>query len=198
LADSIRVGTKLPYWGPAGEIFATNNCSGLYLSNGNEYADIPGQQLEHFTWTPIEQSAAFTKTFEVTFDRSELDLHSAIPLLTYGASRLVLAPTLPGDVLIEVEHPGGPTYDWPPSVFPVLNVAAHKRFRIAVTIDPNLTSISVQENGVVKLHHYIKGVGPAVVRTGSWPRSDPLISVVGLPSTSDTSLCRSLVEARRH
>jgi hypothetical protein len=200
LADSVQVGTKLPYWGPAGAIFATDNCSGLYLSNGNEYGDIPGQQLEHYTWTPIEQSAAFTKTFEVTFDRSELALHSALPLVTYGASTLVLAPTRPGDVLIEVEHAGGPSYDWPPSAFPVLNVSAHKRFRIAVTIDPNLNSISVQENGVVKLHHYIRGAGPAVVRTGDWPRSDPLISVVGLPSTStsDMSLCRSLLEGRSH
>ena len=69
LADSVQRGSTLPYWAPAGQLFATNNCSGLYLSSGNDLQDVPGQQIEHYTWMPVAQSAAFTHTIGFTFNR---------------------------------------------------------------------------------------------------------------------------------
>ena len=46
-----------------------NNCSGLYLSSGSNMADVPGQQIEHYTWRPVEQSSTFTHTIGFTFNR---------------------------------------------------------------------------------------------------------------------------------
>ena len=37
LGAAVRHGDTLPYWAPAGQLFAVNNCSGLYLSTGNRH-----------------------------------------------------------------------------------------------------------------------------------------------------------------
>ena len=34
LASTVRSGANLPYWAPAGQLFITGQCSGLYLSTG--------------------------------------------------------------------------------------------------------------------------------------------------------------------
>ncbi len=52
-------GVGAPYWAPAGQLFA-GNCSGLYLSTGDDMKDVPGQQIEHYNWMPVEQPSAFT------------------------------------------------------------------------------------------------------------------------------------------
>ena len=36
LRSTVLHGNTLPYWAPAGQLFAMNNCSGLYLSTGND------------------------------------------------------------------------------------------------------------------------------------------------------------------
>ncbi len=46
-----------------------NHCSGLYLSTGNNMADVPGQQIQHYTWMPVEQSPSFTHVVGFTFNR---------------------------------------------------------------------------------------------------------------------------------
>ena len=69
LADSVRHGSKLPYWGPAGQIFAMSNCSGLYISTGNDMQDVPGQQLEHYTWKAVEDPPPSHGTIGITFKR---------------------------------------------------------------------------------------------------------------------------------
>ena len=42
------------------QLYAVNHCSGLYLSTGAVMKDVPGQQIEHFTWIPVTQDPAFT------------------------------------------------------------------------------------------------------------------------------------------
>lgn len=103
LAASVRIGAKLPYWAPAGELFATNDCSGLYLSTGDDLKTVPGQRIEHLTWLPVEQSASFTHTIGFTFNRSESGLTSPVPLMTYGASTLVLISAGPGYAQVRIE-----------------------------------------------------------------------------------------------
>ena len=69
LGASVRTGGTLPYWAPSGELFAVNHCSGLYLSSGDDSSSVPGQQIEHYTWMPVEQSPAFTREIGFTFNR---------------------------------------------------------------------------------------------------------------------------------
>ncbi len=61
LSASVRTGRRFPYWAPSGQLFAVNHCSGLYLSSGDDSSSVPGQQIEHYTWMPVEQSPAFTR-----------------------------------------------------------------------------------------------------------------------------------------
>ena len=112
LAANVEHGTSLPYWAPAGQVFAMNNCSGLYLSTGNDMQDVPGQQIEHYTWLPVRQSPSFTETIGITFNRSAKDFTKAVPLLTYGKSTLMLEPNGRAHVGIVIEN-SGTTIKWP-------------------------------------------------------------------------------------
>ncbi len=202
LRSTVEHGDTLPYWAPAGQLFAMNNCSGLYLSSGNYMKDVPGQQIEHFTWSPVEQSRSFTQVIGFTFNRPAADLHQRIPLLTYGASTLVLEPEAPGYVRLQILD-SGTSISWPPSVgwnLHVIPSLVHRRLRTSVTIDPNLNSIVVNWYDNEKMiNHYIAGRGPAVVKTTSVPAGSPtpVVTVVQLPnrSTTNAELCRSLLRA---
>ena len=92
VANSVEHGASLPYWAPSGQLFAMNDCSGLYLSSGNDMKDVPGQQIEHYTWRPVQQSPSFTHTIGFTFNRPTEQSHRAGALMTYGHSTLVIEP----------------------------------------------------------------------------------------------------------
>jgi hypothetical protein len=202
LANTVQRGATLPYWAPAGTLFAMDNCSGLYLSSGNDMTDVPGQQLQHYTWKPIEQSGTFTHRIGFAFNRPVGDLAEPIPLMRYGKSTLVIEPAGPGRVRLEIEDSGTSVnwpsaFSWPFAVPPSL---LHAQFEISVLIDPNLKSVVVDWYGQTMLGHYLAGDGPAVVQTtkvrpGSPP---PPVTVADLsaPTKAPMSLCRTLSEHR--
>ena len=202
LASHVQRGSKLPYWAPAGQIFAMDNCSGLYLSSGNDSKDVPGQQIEHYTWMPVEQSPSFTHTIGFTFNRPVSDFTHPLVLMTYGKSTLVMEPAGSGYVRMQVRN-SGTTISWPSPTgweFALTRGLLHERLQISVTIDPNLNSILVGWYGdEVMINHYISGRGPAVVKsTEVSPGSPvPVVTVANLPSpsTAPTTLCRSLTQS---
>ena len=55
LASTVHHGATLPYWAPAGELYIVGDCSGLYYSTGDSFKNVPGHQLMHWTWMPVEQ-----------------------------------------------------------------------------------------------------------------------------------------------
>jgi hypothetical protein len=201
LGASVRTGPALPYWAPAGQLFAVNHCSGLYLSTGDNMTDVPGQQIEHYTWTPVEQSSNFTQVIGFTFNRPESFLTSALPLMKYGASTLVLRPDGPGQFQIAIEK-SGTSINWPPPTgfrFPI-NVL-HQQYQITVTTDPNLKSIIVTWYGDKMIGHYLAGDGPAIVQAtpASSNGPTPAVTVAAVPTASPSNpmqLCRSLVGKR--
>jgi hypothetical protein len=192
-------GNALPYWAPAGQLFAMNNCSGLYLSTGNAMKDVPGQQIEHYTWMPVEQSPSLSKTIGFTFNRPSRYFTTPIPLMTYGKSTLMLEPVNRNHARIIIEN-SGTNINWPPAkgwVFP--DTLMHEQYRIKVTTDPNLNSIIVRWYGTEMINHYLGGNGPAnVVPTVTAPNAPlPVITVAHVPKpvTTNMNLCRSLVRA---
>ena len=196
LADSVQHGASLPYWGPAGQIFAMSNCSGLYISTGNDMKDVPGQQLEHYTWKPVEESPSFTRTIGITFNRPAAELTHPVTIMTYGKTSLILEPDGPGYGQMHL-YDSGTSVSWPSPVggrFPLSDVA------IVVTTDPNLHSMVVEWNGENMLTHYVAGDGPAVVHaTTDLPGSAlPAVTISKLPNrvTAQTTLCRSLAQNR--
>ena len=186
LRSTVLHGNALPYWAPAGQLFAMNNCSGLYLSTGNNMTDVPGQQIEHYTWVPVEQSPSFTQRIGFTFNQPVSDLNHPVTLMTYGASRLVLARDDPGWVQVQLLN-SGTSISWPPPTswsFKVTSALLHQRLFISVTTDTNLSSMVVNWYTNEKmLNHYIAGHGPAVVTpTPTSPGSAlPPVTVVHLP-----------------
>jgi hypothetical protein len=195
LKDSTIQGDKLPYWAPAGQLFVTNNCSGLYLSSGNDMKDVPGQQIEHYTWMPVEQSASFTRTIGFTFNRPERYLTGAVTLLTYGVSRLILRPLAPGYVDLALED-SGTSISWPPSTSWTIPIhLLDEQYQTVVTIDPNLHSFTATWYGSKLINHYISGNGPAVVHPTPQPTNGtmPVVTVADVPMRSTTTpLCWAL------
>ena len=82
LNDNVVRGTVLPYWAPADQLFIVGDCSGLYISNGESYQAVPKQELQHYTWLPVERGPDVVHIFEMTFRGPHLgrDLPRACPL----------------------------------------------------------------------------------------------------------------------
>jgi hypothetical protein len=202
LADSVDRGSALPYWAPAGQVFAMNHCSGLYLSTGNNIKDVPGQQIEHYTWMPVEQSSAFTHTIGFTFNRPVSYFTHPLPLMTYGKSTLVMEPAGPGYVRVQIDN-SGTSINWPSAAgwrFPITTARLHEEFEFTVTTDSNLKSIVVEWYGSeIMINHYLAGDGPAVVKSTTIPAGSalPTVTVANVPvhDTSSMSLCRSLTQS---
>jgi len=211
LANTVWRGSNLPYWAPAGQVFAANNCSGLYLSSGNDEKGVPGQQLEHYTWMPVEQSPTFTHVIAFTFNRPATDLTHGVTAMTYGRSRLVLEPSsVPGFMQMHL-YGSGTSISWPSPIgwqFPEIR----RQVQIVVTVDPNTKRLVVDWYDDEKmLDHYVAGDGPAVVTsTKLTPGSpNPMVTVTDVPLRSSDdqyrtalsdiinshmALCRSLTQ----
>ncbi len=164
--------------------------------------DVPGEQIAHDTWLPVEQSPSFTQTIGFTFNRPVSDLNHPVRLMTYGASTVVLARDDPGWVQVQVLNTGT-AISWPPPTswsFHVTSAMLHGHLFVTVTTDTNLDSIVVNWYGHEKmLSHYIAGQGPAMVTpTPTSPGSAlPPVTVVHLPTrvTTNMNLCHSLLPA---
>ena len=192
-ASVIRSG-PLPYWAPANQLYAAPGCTGLYLSTGYAFWDSPGQQIMHWTWTPVEQSRAVNTVIGLRFNVPPRSVRTAITLLRFGSSTLVAEPLGGGQFNIRVENPGGPSLAWPQPVgwsFPALE---HLIYRIDVMTDPTLNQIKVTWYRSIMFVHYLGGKGPARVAV-SPKRSRPPVTVTNLTGASpDMSLCRASPE----
>jgi hypothetical protein len=193
-ALTVSHGSNLPYFAPAGTLFAANNCSGLYVSTGFSYRSVPGQQLQHDTWLPVEQGPGINHVLRVKFNRPVSQLPASVALMTYGKSALVVVPYGSDKVRLVLEHGGAPSVTWPQDSTSPFRVKEHVPYRITVMADPNLKSIVVGGlGGVIK--HYLAGSGPSVVLTTSDHRGAalPAVSIADDSGrTSSMALCREL------
>ena len=177
LAAAVRHGNTLPNWAPYGQLFMVGNCAGLYMASGISERDVPGLQVDHYTWIPIEQNPAFTRDIWFTFNGPAKDFTSPVTLMTYGASSLVLQPGVAGRFQIALKN-SGTSIRWPYAASlekPIY--ALHQPFQVEVTTDPNLHQIDVNWFGTHMLSHYIGGSGPAVVHPTPTTPGAPLPEV---------------------
>jgi hypothetical protein len=194
LGSTVRSGPTLPYFAPAGTLYAVGDCSGLYISTGISYNTVPGQQLQHLTWLPVEQGPGVNHTMTIEFNRTVRSSDRPVVLLTYGKSSLVVVPTGTDRVRFEVLDPGDPSVSWPPATTASVTVAPHTSYGVVAMTDPNMKMILAGGMGV-GIEHYLAGDGPAVVATT--PAADG--GGAGLATVTDISqpappmtLCRSL------
>jgi hypothetical protein len=197
LGSVVEHGPSLPTFAPSGTIFAVGDCSGLYVSTGISYSTVPGQQLEHLTWIPVEQGPGINHTMTVEFNRTVRAGDRPVVLLTYGPSSLVLEPTGTDRVRFVVEHAGAPSVHWPPTSTASVPVVPHTVYGVVAMTDPNMKEILAGGMGV-GVEHYLAGDGPAVVVTtpaSSGNDAGPVTVTDISPAPSSMSLCRSLVPA---
>ena len=191
-ASVIRSG-PLPYWAPANQLYATPGCTGLYLSTGYAFWDSPGQQIMHWTWTPVEQAKAINTTVGLTFNVPPQSIRTAIPLLRYGSSTLVAEPAGGGYFNIRLENPGTPPNTWPEPVGWNFPAHEHLQYRIQVMTDPTLNQIKVTWYGSIMFVHYLRGKGPALVAVSPNGSRSPVSVAAVTGSSPDLSLCRRLL-----
>ncbi len=198
LDATVARGNSLPYWGPADQLFVVGNCSGLYMSTGNTFKDVPGQQIQHSTWIPVEQGPGINHTIGFAFNQPVSQLRRSLPVMTFGQSTLVLEPAGPGRARFRLENPGAASVPWPSATgwsFPVNNVRKGY-YQINVMTDPNLNSIEVWWYGSKMFGHYLAGRGPAVVEpTRAAPGGPPpTVSVWDMTGPApNMKLCRSIL-----
>ena len=197
LTSTVQQGDTLPYWAPAGQLFAADRCAALYVSNGRSFKDVPGQQLQHFTWLPVEQGPGINHTIDFSFDQPVSALHQAVPVVSVGRSALVIEPAGAGQVRFRVENPGALAPGYPSAVGSPWQPVLHYVYQLDVMTDPYLRSIFAQfSNGNGIVSHYLAGRGPAVVQnTGpATGGSAPVLSVTDVTGPPpNMSLCRGLI-----
>ena len=186
-------GDTLPNYAPAGTLAVVGQCTGLYLSTGFSYAAVPGQQLQHLTWLPVEQGPGINHVLRLRFNRPVVASDLPIPLMTYRASTLVLVPTGKGHVRMQVEGAGAARVTWPPTSTDPVAITPLKTYRITIMTDPNMHSIQVAGLGS-GIQHYLAGSGPAVLLTSaSSQQNDGRAEIVVLhPSPGSLALCRTI------
>jgi hypothetical protein len=195
IGSLVEHGPTLPYFAPAGTLFAVGDCSGLYVSTGFSYQTVPGQQLQHLTWIPVEQGPGINHTLTVEFNRTVRTTDPPVVLMTYGKSSLLLVPTGVNRVRFEVKDPGAPSVLWPSATTSSVAVEPHTAFGVVAMTDPNMKMILAGGMGV-GIQHYLAGSGPAVIATtaGTPGHAAVLASVSDVsPAASPMTLCRSLV-----
>lgn len=189
-AGLVATGERLPYFAPAGTVFAISDCTGVYVSTGFSYATVPPQQLMHQTWDPVVQGAGITHLVQVVFHRPVAAGDPPVTVLTWGRTRVQLVPAGPDGVRTVVVDPGGPPGPWPPLATGVQHVDVGTAYTLEVVTDPNLQMVLAGGlgGGVV---HYLAGPGPAVVPPSSDPTQASVADVTGPPPSM--ALCRRLL-----
>jgi hypothetical protein len=207
LSSSVVRGPRLPYWGPTGEIYDVNSCSGLYLSNGEDFSNSPGQQIQHATWVPIEQEASINNEIGIYLNEPSRYLKTAVPILKYGKTTVMLEPT--GTRLLRVVVlNSGPAPSWPTATSIGFTIKLHRWSVLSVMTDPYLNSVQVsilkigmrnlravsEDGGALILSHYLEGSATArvVPIRAKVVGSSLVVAVRSVPTTATMSLCHAL------
>ena len=208
LSSSVVRGPRLPYWAPAGQIYDVNSCSGLYLSSGQDFSNSPGQQIQHATWVPIEQENSIYNEIGLYLDRPARFFTTAIPILKYGKTTVMLEPT--GKRLFRVAViNSGPAPPWPTATSLGFTLKLHRWTVLSVITDQYLNSVQVSivefgartlravdqsRGGFLLLSHYLSGsaIAHVVPSRSNATGTSPVISVRPVPTNSTMSLCHAL------
>jgi len=88
---------SLPAWGPAGQLYVIDDCSGLYISNGENYSSYPSFQYHRDTWMTVQLGQPFQHAFELAVPTVQPGQTDSLPLVSAGTLTVkVSASRLPG------------------------------------------------------------------------------------------------------
>jgi hypothetical protein len=201
LSGMVTTGSVLPYWAPAGQLFIANSCSALYYSTGNRYNNVPGQQLIHATWLPVEYGPGTNHPMQVEFNSPLRSGGQPTTLLTWGKSSVVIEPVGHSSINIYIQNPSAPQVTWPVSYSKSISVRLHQKYSVVIRTDPYAQSISVSFSVFSVIHHYVAATGPAVAHTtnvtSGAAQPDVSVSTFTL-KPQDLGLCHSIQDSLVH
>ncbi|MBF6557978.1 MAG: hypothetical protein IVW52_17865 [Acidimicrobiales bacterium] len=186
-------GNSLPPWAPADELYIVGACDGLYISNGENYSTVPGQQFHRTTWMTVQLGHAFQHTFRVTFNRSPPGTNQSLALVSAGPATVAVSSSrISGHgrlrVTIGLFGAGRPIGN-------SVSVSPGSSHQIVVITDPVKHLIQVTLDGVKYVETTLGTGGPIAVDSeiAHTSGNPPAVSVVNeTGSTSGPALCRSL------
>ena len=109
LSSRVVHGNSLPTWGPAGELYVVGKCSGLYISNGEQYWADSQHQFERATWQTVALGQPFQHTFRVTLREAKAGMATQAQLVRSGPYTVSLTakPVSPGWATWQFSLQGG-------------------------------------------------------------------------------------------
>ena len=75
---------SLPAWGPAGQLYVIGDCSGLYISNGENYSSYPSFQYHRDTWMTVQLGQPFQHAFKIAVPSVQPAQPASLPLVSAG------------------------------------------------------------------------------------------------------------------
>jgi hypothetical protein len=193
LESQVVRGNSLPPWAPAGQLYVIGDCSGLYISNGENYSTVPSQQFERTTWMTVELGEPFQHTFRVNAQSPTSGGTETVPLLNAGPYTISvnMQPTAKrGRVSLWFSvDSGAGTMNGPH--FEVDSGTSHTA---VVTTDPEKHQFAASVDGAPHLTLSVPSKSQQPIRVASFPSSNGTPNALSVTSTSRPrpALCQSL------
>ena len=184
-------GSSLPPWAPAGQLYVIGDCSGLYISNGENYSTVPSQQYTRTTWLTVELGQPFQHTFQLTVKVPRTNTRESVPVLRTGkyAVTAIAVPINPHLIDMTFAISGGRKTVEAAS-FVVDTGTTHT---MVVTTDPVKHYAAVQMDGVVPISSTFTDWHVHVASITSHSRAQPNALLIEKEPTPRPTLCLSLI-----
>ncbi len=191
LQGRVARGNSLPPWAPAGQLYVIGDCSGLYISNGENYSTVASQQYTRTTWQTVELGRPFLHTLQLRVNAPRTKTKESVPVLKVGKYTVAAIETPIDPQLVDMTFSisGGPKTVQAAS-FVVGTGTTHT---VVVTTDPVKHAVAVEMDGIVRTGTTFtdRQVHVAPIAQGSQPEANVL--QIERTSTPPPALCQSLI-----
>ncbi len=191
LQGRLSRGSSLPPWAPAGQLYVIGDCSGLYISNGENYSTVPSQQYQRTTWLAVQLGQPFQHTFQLTVKTPRTLTRESVPLLRTGkySVEAIAIPANPHVVYLTFAISGGPKTVYAASL--VVNTGT--THTVVVTTDPIKHVVAVQLDGDVRTSSTFTDGQVHVASNTSNSQVRPNVLLIERVHTPQPTLCQSLI-----
>ncbi len=177
LDANVRRGSSLPSWAPADTLFVLDNCSALYISDGETY----------HTWIPVDFGPGLREAFQVTIQRPSSQTMT-VPLVDLGRT---LVATIKLEQLGTQVHA---IFDDPlfGTTSPLQSLTPGRSYLVTVDIDTQLHTVTVTIAGRTAIFSPLSS-GESEIVTHAGVQNTAASPITVTPSAVPvSSLCKAL------
>jgi hypothetical protein len=192
LQAQVHQGATLPTWAPAGQLYVVGDCSGLYVSTGEDYSTVPYQRYQRTTWMTVELGGGFQHAFNLRVTGAAPGRTASVPLVRAGPYTIVVdsKDTARHGVLLQFLIFQGPAVI---RGGPFIEVNPQTTRTVLVTTDPMKHVFSASLDGVTQVSMILPRPEPFhPTSTPGSPGAPDGVVLSPMPTPRPT-LCRSLI-----